>query len=255
MLATILESTQRRVEPLRARLHELRTAAADAPPCRGFGAALRAPGLQVIAEIKRRSPSAGDLAVDLDPVAQAKAYVSGGAAAISVLTEPEFFAGSLGDLEVVRDAVDVPLLRKDFIVDASQIWEARVAGADAVLLIVAALSDREIVELLAVAAEAGVEALVEAHTVEEAFRAEAAGARLIGVNNRDLRTFATDLSTAERVGGALLAAQVLVAESGVNSIEGAARMSRAGYDAILVGEALVRSDDPASLVARLRQAR
>ena len=156
MLDEILERTRLRVEALRPRLDEMRRAATSAPAARDFTAALSADGLGVIAEIKRRSPSAGPLAPNLDPAAQATAYVAGGASAISVLTEPEFFDGSLGDLAAVRAAVDVPLLRKDFTLDESQIWEARAAGADAVLLIVAALSDSDLVSLIGVAATAGV---------------------------------------------------------------------------------------------------
>jgi indole-3-glycerol phosphate synthase len=254
VLDTILDSTRRRIEPLVSRLDDLVASAATAPSVRGFGEALAADGLQVIAEIKRRSPSAGSLAPGMDPAAQAKHYVAGGAAAISVLTEPEFFDGSLDDLRAVREAVDVPVLRKDFTLHAAQIWEARAAGADAVLLIVAALDDDGLQHLLGVAAAAGLDALVEAHTLDEARRAEAAGARILGVNNRDLTTFVTDLRIAERIGGEIHA-DVLVAESGVSDPAGAARMAASGYDAILVGEALVRADDPAVLVSALKAAR
>jgi indole-3-glycerol phosphate synthase len=253
VLDTILQATERRIAPLVDRIDEFVAAAALAAPARGFGTSLAAPGLQVIAEIKRRSPSAGELSAGLDPATQASAYVSGGAAAISILTEPDFFDGSLDDLRAVRAVCDVPLLRKDFTIHPVQIWEARAAGADAILLIVAALDDRSLAELIEVAAAAGVDALVEAHTLEEARRAEAVGARILGVNNRDLTTFVTDLATAERI-GELITADVLVAESGVSSPQGAARMAAAGYDAILVGEALVRADDPAALVTRLKAA-
>lgn len=253
VLDIILDATRSRIALLHDRVGDFVSAAGSAPPVRRFGEALAVPGLQVIAEIKRRSPSAGVLAAHLDPAAQAEAYVSGGAAAISVLTEPHFFDGSLDDLRAVRAAVDVPVLRKDFTLDAVQIWEARAAGADAILLIVAALDDDQLGSLLATAEEAGVDALVEAHTLEEAQRAAAAGARILGVNNRDLTTFVTDLATAEEIGGSIHA-DVLVAESGVSSPEGAARMAAAGYDAVLVGEALVRSDDPGGLVAQLRAA-
>ncbi len=251
MLDTILEATRRRIEPVVAGIDQLIASAAAQPPARGFGSALGVEGLQVIAEIKRRSPSAGDLAPGIDPVDQAVRYVEGGAAAISVLTEPDFFAGSLDDLRAVRDAVDVPILRKDFTLHPAQIWEARAAGADAVLLIVAAIDDDELRHLLGVAAAAGVDALVEAHTLAEARRAEDAGARIIGVNNRDLTTFVTDLATAEAIGGEIQA-EVLIAESGVSDVAGATRMAAAGYHAILVGEALVRSTDPAGLVASLK---
>ena len=223
-------------------------------PARDLAAALRAPGLSVIAEIKRRSPSAGDIDTSLDPVEQAVAYSSGGAAAISVLTEPHFFGGSLDDLAAVAAAVDVPVLRKDFTRNAAQIWEARAFGADAVLLIVAALDDASLASLVQVADEVGVTAIVEAHDVEEVGRALDAGATVVGVNNRDLTTFITDLSVAERAASALPADVVRIGESGVSSPEGAARMRNAGYDAILVGEALVRHPDPSAFVEQLRNA-
>jgi indole-3-glycerol phosphate synthase len=176
----------------------------------------------------------------------------GGAAAISVLTEPDFFDGSLDDLVAVRRRVEVPVLRKDFVLDAAQIWEARAAMADAVLLIVAVLSDDQLAELRGVATEAGLAALVEAHALEEVQRAIDAGAEIVGVNNRDLATFVTDLATAEAAATHLDTVAVSVAESGVSSPEGAARMAAAGYDAILVGEAAVRSADPAAFIDSLR---
>ena len=250
MLAPILAATQRRVASLPP-VPELRAEARDLPQPRDFAAALGDPGLQVIAEIKRRSPSAGPLAPELDPASQARAYVAGGAAAISVLTEPDFFAGSLDDLAVVRRVVAVPLLRKDFTLDPRQIWEARLAGADAVLLIVAAVGNR-LGELLASAAEAGVAALVEVHADEEVALAIGAGAAIVGVNNRDLTTFQTDLGVAERAAPLLPEEVVTVAESGVSDPAAAQRMAAAGYDAILVGEALVRSAEPAQLLASLR---
>jgi indole-3-glycerol phosphate synthase len=250
MLEPILEATRQRIAPLD-------TAALAATARRGaaildFDAALRAPGLAVIAEIKRSSPSAGPIAVGIDVAAQAQAYVAGGAAAISVLTEPQFFGGSLDDLEAVRAVVDVPVLRKDFTLHPSQIWEARAAGADAVLLIVAALPEDELARLVATAKEAGLAALIEVHTIAEARIARRVGGSIVGVNNRDLTTFRTDLATAESVAAHIHGQATRVAESGVSSAEGAARMAAAGYDAILVGEALVRSPDPASLVRKLR---
>lgn len=219
---------------------------------RSFGAALAAPGLQVIAEIKRRSPSAGNLAPDLDPVAQATSYERGGAAAISVLTEPEYFGGSIGDLQSVKQSIGLPVLRKDFIVDVRQVEESKIIGADALLLIVAALDRGELDELLEECRRVGIEALVEAHDEAEAMTAVEAGARIVGINNRDLKTFATDLAVAERISGRLPAGRVRVAESGVSSRGGAQRMAAAGYDAILVGEALVKADDPAALIEQLR---
>jgi indole-3-glycerol phosphate synthase len=233
---------------------DLRARAAATPPARDFAAALAAPGLQVIAEVKRRSPSAGILAADLDPVAQAGRYAAGGAAAISVLTERDHFDGSLDDLIAVRAAVDLPVLRKDFLVHPAQVWEARASGADAVLLIAAVLDDALLGSLLAVTAGAGMAALVEVHDPAEAARAVAAGARIVGVNNRDLRTFVTDLAVAERLAPLLDAVPVTVAESGVTGPDDAARMAAAGYDAVLVGEALVRASDPAQALAALRGA-
>lgn len=254
MLGTILESVRRRAAALAEDEAALRRAAEAMPPARDFGAALRANGLQVIAEIKRRSPSAGDLAPGLDPVAHARRYVRGGAAAISVLTEPEFFGGSNDDLRLVRDAVDVPVLRKDFVVAPVQVWEARALGADAVLLIAAVLRGEQLSLAVEAAHRAGIAALVEAHTAEEAAAALGAGAGIIGVNNRDLTTFATDLAVAESIAPSLADARVKVAESGVSSPAGAARMARAGYDAVLVGEAAVTSTDPEGFVAALREA-
>ncbi len=252
MLEPILASVRSSLPRVVAGEEALRAAAGEAPPSLDFAAALAGPGLAVIAEIKRRSPSAGPLAPEMDPVAQAGEYVAGRAGAISVLTEPDHFAGSLADLMAVRAAVSAPLLRKDFILHPAQVWEARAAGADAVLLIVAALSDAELGGLMGTAAEAAMTALVEVHTPTEAERAVAAGAEVIGVNNRDLETFTTDLGTAERIAPLLAGVRVTVAESGVSDPDGAARMAAAGYDAILVGEALVRSPDPAGLIARLR---
>jgi indole-3-glycerol phosphate synthase len=214
--------------------------------------ALTGPGLGVIAEIKRRSPSRGLINPDVDPSAQARAYVAGGADAISVLTEPEFFDGSMADLEAVRAAVEVPVLRKDFTMAPAQIWEARAGGADAILLIVAALEQRALEELVGVAQDVGVDAIVETHDAQEVERALSAGARIVGVNNRDLTTFVTDLAVAESLAGSLPGDVVTIAESGVSDSAGAARMASAGYDAILVGEALVRSGDPARLVSDLK---
>jgi indole-3-glycerol phosphate synthase len=252
VLTKILDSAARRALDAQQRLDQFVEAADAASPARSLIDALSAPGLSVVAEIKRRSPSAGDIDTTLDPVTQALKYVAGGASAISVLTEPEFFGGSLADLSAVKAVVDVPVLRKDFTLDAAQIWEARAAGADAVLLIVAALSEMILGELIGVAGQVGVDAIVEAHTSDEVRVAVAAGAQIIGVNNRDLGTFVTDLSVAESVADLLPQGIVTIAESGVSDVDGARRMRDAGYDAILVGEALVRSQDPAAFVAALK---
>ena len=254
ILDEILAVADERAATLEGGLPDLIARANDQPPARGFKRALIGDGLSIIAEIKRRSPSAGVIDGSLDPVARAVAYEAGGAAAISVLTEPEFFGGSLEDLEAVRSAVAVPVLRKDFTRSAAQIWEARASGADAVLLIVAALDHATLQHLVGVAADVGVDALVEAHTREEVDRAVAAGAAIVGVNNRDLATFVTDLAVAEGAATAIPDRIVSVGESGVSTIEGAARMRAAGYDAILVGEALVRHQVPDAFVSALRSA-
>lgn len=254
ILGEILDATRRRLPDLVVRADEVRTRAESTPPPPSFREALAAPGVSVIAEVKRRSPSRGELASDLDPVELAARYLDGGAAAVSVLTEPDYFSGSLGDLAAVAELA-VPVLRKDFILHPAQIWEARAAGAAAVLLIVAALDDDELAALLAETAGAGLDALVEVHTPEEAERALSAGAWIVGVNNRDLGDFVVDLAIAEAIAPLLADAEIRVAESGIATPDDAARMAAAGYHAVLVGEALVRAPDPAGLVAALRGAR
>jgi len=234
------------------RLDDFRARVLSMGPARSLRSALLSHGLSVIAEIKRRSPSVGVIDETLDPVARAVAYVEGGASAISVLTEPTYFDGSMADLAAVREAVDVPVLRKDFTVAPSQIWEARAGGADAILLIVAALNQPDLEHLLLTAHDAGLDAIVEAHSVAEVGRAIDCGASIVGVNNRDLDTFVTDLAVAESIAPLLGGVDVAVAESGVSNVEGAGRMARARYDAILVGEALVRAHDPAAVVAELK---
>ncbi len=211
--------------------------------------ALRAPQLSVIAEVKRSSPSKGALARIPDPAALASAYARGGATAISVLTERRRFSGELADLVAVRAAVPTPLLRKDFIVTDYQLWEARAAGADLALLIVAALSDADLTRLLALCDTLGLTALVEVHTPEETLRALDAGARLVGVNNRNLKTLEVDIAQFERLAGLIGDAAVKVAESGIADVADVRRVAAAGADAILVGEALVTHGDPASAIA------
>ncbi|MDH5615652.1 MAG: indole-3-glycerol phosphate synthase TrpC, partial [Acidimicrobiia bacterium] len=196
MLSQIIAEVRRHLPELQRRAAEVEAAAVQQKPARDLLAALAAPGLSVIAEVKRASPSRGIIHADLDPIMLAGAYGRGGADAISVLTEPRYFLGSLDDLRRVRQTVEVPVLRKDFLLDPIQIWEARATGADAVLLIVAALDDAKLAGLLAVTKATGMEALVEVHNAIEVDRALAAGARVIGVNNRDLGTFDVDLSTA-----------------------------------------------------------
>lgn len=255
MLDKILETADRRADVADLAHESFVAGAAAAERVRSFASALSSPGLAVIAEIKRRSPSAGDIDRDLDPVTMAMLYEAGGADAISVLTEPHFFGGSLSDMSDVRGAVSVPVLRKDFTRSASQIWEARAAGADAVLLIVATLSESKLGSLVETARDVGIDAIVEVHLITEVAVAVACGAAIIGVNNRDLRTFITDLTVAEDAAPLLPDGVVTIGESGVSDVEGARRMAAAGYDAILVGEALLRSDDPGALVAALKGVR
>ncbi|MDA8062742.1 MAG: indole-3-glycerol phosphate synthase TrpC [Actinomycetota bacterium] len=236
-------------------LDELLAEASAAPPTRGFASALATEaGLSVVAEVKRASPSRGPLAPDLDPAALAGAYERGGAACLSVLTDVEFFAGSPADLAAARAACGVPVLRKDFTLGPADVCDARLMGADAVLLIAAALSPGELSELLSLAGRVGIDALVEVHDEEEAARAIDLGATLVGVNQRDLVSFEVDTGRAERVAGSLPGGVVKVAESGIRGPEDAARLAAAGFDAVLVGESLVTSADPAGAVFALRGA-
>jgi indole-3-glycerol phosphate synthase len=240
------------------RLDRLTAEAQALPPPRGFAAALRAgTGMSVIAEVKRRSPSRGDLDAGLDPAELARAYERGGAACLSVLTDRVFFGGSPDDLRDARGGTALPVLRKDFTVAPADVCDARLMGADAVLLIVAALDDAELRDLHALAGELGLDALVEVHDEAELDRALAAGARLVGVNQRDLVTFEVDATRAVRVGRALAERGgdvVRVAESGISGPEDAAALASAGFDAVLVGESLVTSGDPAAAVRQLRAA-
>jgi indole-3-glycerol phosphate synthase len=230
--------------------------AAAEPPCRGFRSALVAASaadrIAVIAEVKRRSPSKGDLAPGLDPAALGAAYAAGGAACLSVLTDVEFFGGSPGDLAAAREAAGVPVLRKDFTVSAHDVADARLFGADAVLLIVAALSDAELAGFLGLARDLGLDVLVEVHDEAEVDRALAAGADVVGVNQRDLVTFEVDRERAARLAPMLPDGVVRVAESGVAGPDDAAALADAGYHAVLVGEWLVRQGDPAAAVRSLR---
>ncbi|SRR5579871_1928503 len=231
--------------------------AAAAPAPRPFAAALRPATddpAKLIAEVKRASPSKGLLAETFDPVAQARAYAAGGAAAISVLTEPHFFLGALEHLRAVRAAVDVPVLRKDFILDEYQVYEARAAGADAILLICAMLDDTMLARLYALAARLGMGALVEAHNAEELARARQIGAQMIGVNSRDLRTFAVDHDIVRKLRHEVPTESIFVAESGIADRLSAARARAWGADAILVGEALMRAPDPTQKARELATA-
>lgn len=223
-------------------------------PC-GFREAIRSMrGVSVIAEIKRRSPSKGLIREDFDAVAIAQAYADAGAACISVLTDQHFFGGTLDDLARVRAVIDTPILRKDFVIDQYQIDEARVVGADAVLLIVAALDDDLLKEFYDHATGLGLDVLVEVHDEKELERALAIGSDMIGVNNRDLRTFVVDLATTERLAAKILDPDVvLVAESGISNVGDVERLSRAGAAGFLVGELLMRQADPGEALRILRR--
>jgi indole-3-glycerol phosphate synthase len=226
--------------------------AAAAEPAQDVLTAFRAAGLSVIAEVKRRSPSKGDLAAIPDPAALAGAYAAGGADAISVLTERRRFDGTLADLEAVRSAVATPLLRKDFMVTEYQLLEARAAGADLVLLIVAALDDATLRRLYDRARELGMTVLVEVHDEDEIARALALGAELIGVNARNLKTLEVDPDAFGRLVKLLPDHVVKVAESGISGVADAARYAAEGADVVLVGEALVKDGDPTAAVAAMR---
>ena len=249
-LADILASHRARAEVDGRLLSDLVEQAASTPPPRDFAGALRGGGLSCIAEIKRRSPSKGDLDPGLQADLVAKDYAAGGAACLSVLTDIDFFGGSPADLAAARQASGLPALRKDFTVQEADVADARLMGADAVLLIAAALSDGELLACSSRAEELGLAALVEVHDEEELTRALGAGAGLIGVNQRDLRTFEVDHERARAMAARIPNGVVAVAESGIRGEADARRLAEAGYDAILVGETLVRAGDrPAQLRA------
>jgi indole-3-glycerol phosphate synthase len=208
--------------------------------------------VNIIAEFKRRSPSKGEIRRNADPAGIAKSYELGGAAAVSVLTEEDYFAGSLEDLRAVREAVPLPILRKDFVFDEYQVYESAAAGADALLLIVAALDDETLIRLRVITEdELGMDALVEVHTAEELGRAVQAGARVIGVNNRDLITFEVSLETSVQLASAAARDTFLISESGIGSAADIQRLCGLGYHGFLIGETLMRADDPKELLAQL----
>ncbi|MGE0443727.1 MAG: indole-3-glycerol phosphate synthase TrpC [Vicinamibacterales bacterium] len=255
LLQTIVAAT-RRITGLRQarepRAALERRAASREPRGRDFETALARPGqVNVIAECKRRSPSRGVLAPDYDPVAIARRYESAGAAGISVLTEPTFFDGALEHLAAVRAAVATPLLRKDFIVDEYQVLEARANGADAVLLIVAALEQADLVRLQEFAWQQGLATLVEVHDEEELTRAVESGARVIGVNNRNLRTLAVDVDASHRLAARLPAGAIGVSESGLKTTADVERLTAAGYKAFLIGERFMTDPDPVAAIRGL----
>jgi indole-3-glycerol phosphate synthase len=252
LLRTIVAATERIVEVRRGRepLAAIeRRAAAASPRGAAFESALGAPGrVNVIAECKRRSPSRGVLAATYDPVAIARQYESGGAAAVSVLTEPTFFDGSLEHLTAVRSAVDLPLLRKDFVVDEYQLFEARAAGADAVLLIVSALKQPQLLALQRRAWDLGLAVLVEVHDDHELQCAIDSGARLVGVNNRNLRTLSVDVDASYRLAAQIPADVIGVSESGLQSRADLEQLAAAGYRAFLIGERFMTDPNPAHAI-------
>lgn len=244
-LDEILRVKRDEIERLRPRRDELHRVALLRNDFRGFGSALQQGEGKValIAEVKKASPSAGVIVEDFDPVAVAKNYARAGVDAISVLTDEQFFQGHLDYLQAIRGAVTQPLLRKDFVLDPIQIMEAAAAGADAILLIVAALEQEKLVELLETAALYQLDALVEVHTLAELDRALETEATLIGINNRDLRTFEIDLSVTEKLSEQVPNGIVLVSESGIRTADDLARIKACGVDAVLIGEALMRGQN------------
>lgn len=257
ILSRILDHKRQEVAQARqdVPLPTLRQRVADLPPTRDFWQALQArpgQGSRIIAEIKKASPSAGLIRADFDPVAIATVYARHGAAAISVLTDRHFFQGDLHFLGMVRQHVDVPLLRKDFLVDMYQVYEARVAGADAVLLIAAALDVPALTELASLSRELGLEPLVEVHTVEELEKALGSGCRLIGINNRNLHTFHTDVVTTLSLLPHIHDGCLVVSESGLKDRATIARLEAQGVGAFLIGESLMREADIGSKLDELR---
>jgi indole-3-glycerol phosphate synthase len=234
-------------------LPEMRRAASDAPSVRPFRAALAGAGVSLIAEVKKASPSRGLLRPDFDAVHLATQYCDAGAAAISVLTDAKYFQGSLDHLRAVREALpeSPPLLRKDFLFDEYQLYEARRHGADAVLLITAILEDSALRGLIETSATLGVDALVEVHDEAELERALSAGAMVIGINNRDLRTFEVDMTTTERLAPLAPEGTTVVAESGIFTRDDVRRLEKGGAHAVLIGEALVTAPDPAAKIREL----
>jgi indole-3-glycerol phosphate synthase len=256
LLATIVAATRRIVEVREAAItpDELERRITRPPQGPAFAAALRQTAApRVIAECKRRSPSKGILRADYDPASHARSYASAGAAAVSVLTEPTFFDGSPEHLADVRSAIDIPILRKDFIVAEYQLTEAAALGADAALLIVAALTDDELQRLLARAAGLGLAALVEVHNREEMRRALDSGADIVGVNSRSLRTLDVEMGVHEELIGLMTPRVTAVAESGIRTAGDMDRLARAGYHAFLVGERLISQPDPGQALQELRR--
>ena len=250
-LGRIVAEARERAAALAARERDLRAAALDAPPVPPFAAALAGSTVAVIAEVKRRSPSKGSINPGIDTGAQSAAYARGGAAALSILTEPAHFGGSPDDLAAAREAVSIPLLRKDFLVSAAQLYEARALGASAALLIARALAPDELDGLAGVAREIGLETLVEVRDESELARAIATPTTVIGVNNRDLETLVIDLATGDRLVSRVPADRVAVWESGVSTVADVRRAAAAGADAVLVGSSVSASGSPEAAVRAL----
>jgi indole-3-glycerol phosphate synthase len=245
-LEELLRSTRRRVAEAKGHLpqRELEVLARKAPSPRNFASALGGPGTAIIAEIKRASPSRGDLCAHLDPALLARAYWRAGAVALSVLTEPEFFRGSFEDLARAREATPIPVLAKGFFLDPYQLYQARAYGADAILLIARVLGERQLAELMAEAHSLGMAPLVEMHRKEEVRTALGAGTRLIGINNRDLENFSVDINTTIRLMPLIPKGVLVVSESGIKSQEDIEILKKSGVGAFLVGEALILAPDP-----------
>jgi indole-3-glycerol phosphate synthase len=232
----------------------MRARALAAPPARDFAAAITGPPVQIIAEVKRASPARGVIRQDADPAAAARRYEAAGAAAVSVLTDRRYFNGSAEDLEAVRAAVRLPLLRKDFVVDAYQVYEARALGADAVLLIAGSIPSADLAALGRLAVDLGMTPLFEAHAGPEVDEVLACGARVIGINNRNLKTLAVDLDTTGRLRPRIPAGIIVIGESGIETPDDVRRVCRAGVNALLIGTALMASPDPSAHLRALRAA-
>ena len=256
-LLEILAHKRQEIAPVIARMGRLREQAGKRKDIRSLVAALRrdaASGMGLIAEVKKASPSVGVIVAEMDPVEQAVQYANAGASGISVLTDEKFFSGKLDYMTRVRREVAVPVLRKDFMVHEAQIYEAAVAGADAILLIVAALEQEELVRFFGIASDLGLDSLIEVHDEAEMERALKIGATLIGVNNRNLRTFQVDLATTAKLAGLAGPEHILVSESGIKSEADAHQVRCGGAKALLVGEALMRAEDVGAAVKQLMRA-
>jgi indole-3-glycerol phosphate synthase len=251
ILDRIVDAKTKRLEETKRRVPLARLSKQTSHSATSLAAALSRDGTNIIAEIKQRSPSKGIICEDFDPARVSEAYASGGATALSVLAEEDFFGGSLEHLETIRNRVDLPLLRKDFIFDEYQIYESASAGADAVLLIVAILGDELLARLIWLAGELGLQALVEVHSADEMERAAQAGALIIGVNNRDLTTFNVDLETSVRLVAQAPSGAILVSESGIHNGQDIRRLRSAGFNGFLVGEHLMRAGNPGDALAQL----